>query len=140
MRTTAAIFLRTLAIAGVIPLVGWLASLGQAGGAGANIGAGLLSFLAIIVAAAIWSFFDARGSGRLAKTLVLWLVVAVLVGISAAFGAQGFATQLDAKVLLSDLSSLSFFVAGLVALPALLGASIGASVGRPARRLGQTSS
>lgn len=92
---------------------------GPAGGA--NIGAGLLAFALIVVAALGWAALDRRRGLSWPALLIRWSVVAVAVGlwspISLQLGEGGF----DGRVLAADLVSLGPFSAGLVFVPAALG-------------------
>ena len=132
MSHVVAIVVRIIGLAAATWLAFWAGNLGY-DGVGANIGAGLLGFIALILVSLVWSFVDGRRSGRRGQTLGRWLVVGVVIGVLSAFQAQSFAWGehgIDTAVLLSDLSGLAPFTFGLVAVPALIGALVGVATRR----------
>lgn len=125
--------IRAAALAVASFVAGWLVTLGEPPGTGAAIGAGLIGFLTLIVLACVWGGIDGYRARRLGRPALVWLVVAVLVGVASALQAQGFSPGLDLGVLASDLTGLTPFVGGLVLLPAVVGAAVGALLGRRRR-------
>lgn len=124
-----AVFLRVLVRSVVLLAIGWAAAwLGDLGveGGGANIGAGLMAFLAMGLTALVWGFLDARRDDTVGRTVLTWVLVAVVVGVAAAVQAQAYSSRLDWDVLGTDLLLVSPFVAGIVLVPAL--ASVAAAV------------
>ena len=127
MGTVRAVLLRALIVGlGPQPLV-WLMSRVDREQVGANIGAGLLMFGVVMVVSLIWTAIDGRRSGEFGRTAVVWLAVAVIVAILNALLAQSSGPGIDLQVLFSDFSGLSLFVAGLVVVPALIGAAVGSA-------------
>lgn len=122
----------------------WLADLGMSDAeVGVNIGAGLLAFAVTALLALGWAFVDGHRAPRsnrggsaesappvrgasLAARAVWWVVVAILVGLSAPLQAQAFTLPFDTAVLASDLQTLTPFHLGLVGIPAALGLLLGA--------------
>ena len=107
---------------------------------GANIGFGLLVFLALAVAASVWAARDGRRGGRAGTRLLplamCWAAVVVLVAaamavwisVAGALDGGGFSVE----VLTSDLRSLTPFTAVLIGVPALIALTAGHSGTRPA--------
>lgn len=127
-----AIVVRVLGLAAATWLAFWGGNLGYEG-VGANIGAGILGFIALILLSLVWSFVDGRRSGRRGQTIGRWLVVGAVMGVLAAFQAQSFSWGehgIDTDVLLSDLRGLTPFTVGLVAVPALIGTLVGGATRR----------
>lgn len=92
----------------------------------ANIGAGLLAFAGIVVVSLGWAFADARRRGA-SSTVATWAIVAVAFGV---LWLVGLATlEADDSMTLSERLRLDAFLvvftAGLVLLPAALGAALG---------------
>lgn len=105
------------------------------GQGGANIGGGLLLFAIEAVAAFVWAAVDGRRGVGPAPLGVRWAVVAVVAG---AFGSvyNGFSEQPpDLSVILSDLATVSSFVAALIFIPAVIGGGLGLRMRGPAPRL-----
>ena len=123
-----AIVVRVLGLAAATWLAFWAANLGYDEAGGANIGAGLLAFLAVLLVSLVWSFVDGRRSGRRRQTIGRWLVAGIVIGVLSAFQAQSFAWGehgIDTTVLLADLRGLAPFTFGLVAVPAVIGTLVG---------------
>lgn len=81
---------------------------------GVNVGLGLLVFGLYAALAAVWAFCDGLAVSR-RRALVIWFSTAVLVGL-----AQPFLTLLEpggVAVALSDLRTVSPFIAMLIAVP-----------------------
>lgn len=112
-------------------LVGFLVvSLGPDDG-GANIGAGLAGFLAIIVIAALWGVADGRTLRTRTDAVLVWVGAALIVGLVGSLIPQMFGEgMLDWAVWRSDLLTVGPFLFGLVAVPALLAALLGSATGR----------
>lgn len=122
-----AIVVRVLGLAAATWLAFWAGNLGYEG-VGANIGAGILGFAALILVSLGWSFVDGRRSGRRRQTIGRWLVAGIVIGVLSAFQAQSFAWGehgIDTTVLLADLRGLAPFTFGLVAVPAVIGTLVG---------------
>ena len=62
MSHVVAIVVRIIGLAAATWLAFWAGNLGY-DGVGANIGAGLLGFIALILVSLVWSFVDGRRSG-----------------------------------------------------------------------------
>lgn len=134
MKIIAAILVRSVLVLActTLPMVA-ISSVSPKGDA--NIGAGLMMFMVVLALAFLGAMLDAkRHEGRF--TLIVWLGVALVVGISSAFGiaigdgALREGAGLDWPTLRSDLTGVSPFVAGLVAVPAWLGSLVGGSMRR----------
>lgn len=142
MKDIAAVIIRVLGLVAVAWVGFWAGNIGYDEAGGANIGAGLLAFLVVMIATLVWAVVDGRRSRRTVGPLVArWVVVAVVLGVLSAFQTQGFGTRsgLDTEVLRSDLTSLAPFTFGLVAVPAAVGLAVGALIARgrgrrPSRR------
>lgn len=94
----------------------------------ANIGAGLIGFVLVVVAAFVWALLDARREpGR--PTFAWWAVVAGLLGagwvVLMAFLEAD--ESMSARELIAVDASSAVFVAGLVLVPAGIGTGIGRS-------------
>ena len=92
----------------------------------ANIGAGLLAFAGIVVVSLGWAFADARRRGT-SSTVATWAIVGVTFGV---LWLVGLATlEADDSLTLVDRlrldAFLAVFTAGLVLVPAALGAALG---------------
>lgn len=105
------------------------------------IGAGLLGFLLLVVVCGLWGLVDGLRS-RPGKLAVVWLPVSALMGVlvhvftAATETGQFTMGQINLSVLLSDLASGFLFIAGLVAVPGLVGGAVGAAI-RSANAPGQ---
>lgn len=99
--------------------------------ADANIGAGLIAFGVVVLVSFGWAFADGRRRGT-APTVVVWAVVAIGFGALWLLGIATIAT--DASMTLGERLRLdAFFVvftAGLVFVPAAVGAALGARTSR----------
>lgn len=97
-------------------------------GGGANIGAGLIAFGVVVLVSFGWALVDARRRGA-APTMLVWAVVAAAFGLSWLLGLA----ILDADDSMSIAERLrldaflAVFTAGLVLVPAGLGAALGGS-------------
>lgn len=124
---------RGLVCAVVTQLVGW--SIGAvSGGEGANIGAGLIAFFVTLVVAGVWGLLDGRrhpsAAGPLALVWVLAGLIGGLLGVLAIPVSDGaLAGGFDIRVLLSDLVNVAPFLAGLIAVPGVVGSVIGSAIG-----------
>ena len=95
-------------------------------GGGANIGAGLIAFGALVLISFGWSTFDGRVHA-FAPAAAIWAIVAAVVSIGwlvALAVAEADASMSVAEFIRNDLGTLPF-TAGLVLAPALVGALIG---------------
>ena len=150
MNHVLAVLARLLGLLAASWVTMWLADLGMSEAeVGVNIGAGLLAFAVTALLSLVWALLDghraprsgnggesadSRRPGRgasLAARAAWWVVVAVLLGLSAPLQAQGFAPPFDMAVLTSDLRGLTPFHVGLVGIPAALGLALGALTRRP---------
>jgi hypothetical protein len=96
------------------------------GSTDANIGAGLLAFGGIVVASFGWAFADGRRRGA-SPTVATWAVVAVSFGVLWLLGLASLEAD-DSMTLVDRLrldAFLAVFTAGLVLVPAALGAALG---------------
>jgi len=103
-------------------------------GGDAAIGAGLMAFAALATAGFVGCLVDAARVGA-ATAVAWWLLVAagLAVGWWVALAVPRDASMSFTELLASDVGQLPFTF-GLVAVPALLGAAIGAATSRrPAR-------
>ncbi len=94
-------------------------------GGGANIGAGLIAFAALMVISLGWAILDGREHGPL-PTLVCWAIVSVVIAIGwlVIRGlVESDATMSAAELIGSDVFSL-FFTSGLVLVSSALGAAM----------------
>ena len=125
------------AIAIVIRLVGLGAALGTyyaslpylfPDSTDANIGAGLIAFGAVLLIAFGWAVVDGRRWGA-TSTTVTWAVVAAAFGLLWLLGLA--VMEADGSMSLTERlrldASLAVFIAGLVFVPAGLGAALGGS-------------
>ena len=96
--------------------------------AGANIGAGLIAFGAVVLVSFGWAVVDGRRRGA-ASTAVTWAVVAAVFGLTWLLGLAVLDSD-DSMSVAQRLrvdASLAVFVAGLVLVPAGVGAALGGS-------------
>lgn len=93
--------------------------------ADANIGAGLLAFLAVLVGAAIWGFLDARHGMPLARLALIWVAVGVTLGLAVPVITAVADGDVDAGVIGSDLVGFVPFLTVLVAAPAVAAGLLG---------------
>lgn len=98
---------------------------------GANIGAGLIAFAAVLAVAAIWGFVDGRSAPLVPDVLGRWAIVAILVGAASVVVMALGESDGGLEVILSDLLNVSTFVAVVIGVPAIIGAALGAAVTRP---------
>ncbi len=94
----------------------------------ADIGLGLLFFLVVAVVAGAWAILDGRRVG-LARTVVVWLVAGVLLGIAMPI-LIGLLDGFDWSVVASDLAAFVPFTVALVVAPAAVGGAIGQALRR----------
>jgi membrane protease YdiL (CAAX protease family) len=96
----------------------------------ANIGAGLLAFLAVIIAAFVWGLRDARRD-PLGQVLLRWVLVGVVVGLAVAVLPQvGSDEFFSVSTYLSDVPYSATFGFALTLTASALGAAVGALLGR----------
>ena len=112
------IAIRTAALLALEFVVGF--SFARLASDGANIGAGIAGFLALLLGSAAWGFVDGR-TGIPMSAIVIGLLTSLLPQLPWSDG-------LDATVWRSDLMSLTPFIAALVAVPALAAAALSAAI------------
>ncbi|MGI9156861.1 MAG: hypothetical protein ACR2FG_09525 [Marmoricola sp.] len=95
------------------------------------LGAGLLDFALVIAFAGLWAALDGTRQG-LRRTTAVWVSVGVLGGIATTVVFNLMEAPLDTGVLRADLGDTAPFLAGLVIVPALVAAALGAVVRRAA--------
>ena len=97
-------------------------------GGGANIGAGLIAFGVVVLVSFGWAYVDGRRRGA-ASTTVTWAIVAVAFGLLWLLGLA--VVEADDSMSIAERlrldAFLAVFTAGLVFLPAGVGAAIGGS-------------
>lgn len=101
-------------------------------GGDANIGAGLIAFGVVVVVSFGWAFVDGRRRGA-SPTVATWAVVAVAFGLLWLLGLALVEAD-DSLGLVERLrldAAMVVFTAGLVFLPAGLGAALGGTAHRP---------
>jgi hypothetical protein len=95
-------------------------------GGGANIGAGLIAFGALVLVSFGWAFVD--GTARdISPTIIIWTIAAAVVSVGwlvARAVAEADAGTSATEIVTHDLGTLPFTM-GLVLAPAALGAAIG---------------
>lgn len=126
MQRLIAIVVRVVVVGGAGLVTGWLVNAMTAKGGGANIGAGLISFLVLLLVSLVWGTIDGKRWKSVSPIMLVWFVVALVVAISVVVGIQFHGAGLDTSVLRSDLMSVSPFIFGLVFVPAAIGGSIAA--------------
>jgi len=102
-------------------------------GGGANIGAGLIAFGALVLISFGWAFVDGAARGA-SVAITIWAIVAALVALGwlvARAVAEADASMSATEIIRNDLGGLPFTM-GLVLAPAVFGALIGHAL-RPAR-------
>lgn len=95
-------------------------------GGGANIGAGLIAFGALVLISFGWATFDGRARSFPAAA-VIWAIVAAVVSVGwlVALAVDGADSSMSVtEFIRNDLGSLPF-TAGLILAPAVVGAAIG---------------
>lgn len=97
----------------------------------ADIGEGLLAFALVMGVAAVWGGWDGdrRGMGR---TAVIWVPAGVITGAVMAFTSGLGDPGNSLKLMLAELTGTGPFLAGLVVVPALAAAALGAAIRRAA--------
>lgn len=102
-------------------------------GGGANIGAGLIAFGALMLIGFAGSLVDGRIRG-VATALIIWAIVAAIISVGwlvALSSSEADSSMSVRDLIINDLATLPF-TAGLIFGPALVGAFIGHAL-RPAR-------
>lgn len=98
---------------------------------GANIGAGLISFALVVLVTLGWAYVDGRRRGA-SPTMVTWAIVAVAFGLAWLLG-LALVEPDDSMSLVERLrfdAFLAVWGAGLVLVPAGLGAGLGGGTPR----------
>ena len=101
-------------------------------GGGANIGAGLIAFGVVVLVSFGWAYVDGRRRGA-AAAVATWAIVAVAFGLLWLLGLAVVEAD-DSMSIVERLrldAFLAVFTAGLVFLPAGVGAAIGGTAHRP---------
>ncbi len=97
-------------------------------GGGANIGAGLIAFGVVAAVSFGWAYLDGRRRGAVA-TMATWAIVAVAFGLLWLLGLA--VVEADDSMSIAERlrldAFLAVFTAGLVLVPAGLGAALGGS-------------
>lgn len=119
------VILRTVVVAGAGLLVGYLLNQATPEGGGANIGAGLISFLVIFVLSLVWAFVDGRRWRAVGRVVLVWAAVAVIVAVAMVVEIQMHGSGVDSAVMRSDLQTVAPFLFGLVLVPATVGGVLG---------------
>lgn len=102
-------------------------------GGGANIGAGLIAFGALVLISFGWAFVDGTTRG-VSPTITIWAIVAAVMSVGwlvARAVAEADASMSATEIFTHDLGTVPFTLV-LVLLPAAVGAATGAAF-RPAR-------
>jgi hypothetical protein len=93
---------------------------------GANIGAGLIAFGALVLVSFGWAFVD--GTARsISAAIIIWTIVAAVVSVGwlvARAVVEADASTSATEIITHDLGTLPFTL-GLVLLPAAVGAAVG---------------
>jgi hypothetical protein len=112
-------------VAGLATYFGILRLAGDSAG-DPNIGAGLLSFVLIVVGSAAWGFLDGRRLpfGRVVR---IWAVAGAALGLVQLGLVAWNDGEWDGSVIATDLLVLLPFTVGLVLVPAVIGAAVGSS-------------
>jgi hypothetical protein len=102
-------------------------------GGGANIGAGLIAFGALVVVSFGWAVVDGLHRGT-SSTILVWAIVSVVISVAwlvivAIIDADAGTSATE--IVSQDLGSLPFTI-GLMLAPAAVGAAIGSAL-RPTR-------
>ncbi len=123
------VLVRALVLAVLAFVVGFLTNVLSDDGT-ANIGAGLFAFLVVVVGSFVWALRDARRD-TLARVLVRWVLVGVVVGLGFAVLPQvGSDEFFSLSTYLSDLPGSAPFGLALTLGAAAVGALVGALLGR----------
>jgi|JI102314A2RNA_FD_contig_101_477004_length_4244_multi_2_in_0_out_0_4 hypothetical protein len=121
------IAIRTAALLALEFVVGF--SFARLASDGANIGAGIAGFLALLLGSAAWGFVDGRTGIPMSAIVFRWVVIALVIGLLTSLLPQfPWSDGVDATVWRSDLISLTPFIAALVAVPALAAAALSAAI------------
>lgn len=102
-------------------------------GGGANIGAGLIAFGALVLISFGWAFVDGTARG-ISPTIIIWTVVAAVVSVGwlvVRAVVEADASMSAAEIISHDLGTIPFTL-GLVLAPAAVGSVIGGAL-RPSQ-------
>ncbi|MGL5930493.1 MAG: hypothetical protein ACRCY8_16305 [Dermatophilaceae bacterium] len=132
-RTVADILLRAAAVTATTWGTFELVDLASGPVVGANIGAGLFAYVALVAAAAAGGGIDGRFRPPLRRGLAVWAGVAVVVAVVLPALSQLGAPGMDLDVYLADVLELGWFDAAAVFGPAAFGLLLGHAI-RDARR------
>ncbi|MGL5816088.1 MAG: hypothetical protein ACRCYR_00885 [Phycicoccus sp.] len=127
LRTLADILLRAAAVTAVAWGTFSLVDLASGPVLGANIGAGLFAYAALVVAAAVGGGIDGGFRPPLRRAFAIWAGVAVVVAVAFPALSQLGAPGVDLGVYLSDVLELGWFDAAAVFGPAAFGLVVGAA-------------
>ena len=134
MRIFVAVLVRVAAMG--IALAGYYAAIPYLfpdDGGGANIGAGLIAFGALLLISFGWAFVDGHARG-ISPTLIVWAIVAAVLSLGwlvARAVAEADASMSATEIVTHDLGSLPFTL-GIVLAPAAIGVLIGSAL-RPSQ-------
>jgi hypothetical protein len=95
-------------------------------GGGANIGAGLIAFGALVLISFGWAFVDGTAWG-ITPAIIIWTIVAAVVSVGwlvARAVVEADASTSATEIVTHDLGTLPFTL-GLVLVPAAVGAAVG---------------
>lgn len=127
MSTLIAALVRTVAMAAALAVYyAALPYLFPDDGGGANIGAGLIAFGALVLISFGWAFVDGTVRG-ISPTIIIWTIVAAAVSVGwlvARAVAEADASTSAMEIVTHDLGMLPFTL-GLVLVPAAVGAAVG---------------
>lgn len=123
------VLLRAIVVALLAVVVGFGTNMLSDDGT-ANIGAGVLAFLAVIIASFVWGLVDARRDA-LGRVVARWVFAGVIVGLAFAVLPQvGSDEFFSVSTYLSDVPFSATFGFVLTLAAAGLGAAVGALLGR----------
>lgn len=134
MRILFAVLIRVAAIG--VAIAGYYAAiphLFRDDGGGANIGAGLIAFGALVLISFGWAFVDGRVRGT-SPTLIVWTIVAAALSVGwlvARAVAESDAGTSAMEIVTHDLGTVPFTI-GLVLAPAAVGVLVGSAL-RPSQ-------
>lgn len=138
VRTASGVVLRAAALLALCWGTFTLVDLASGEVVGANIGAGLAGFAALVLGAGFAGAVDGRYRPPLRRVVATWAAVAVLASLGlAVFPQLGPGPSVDVSVYLTDLLTLGWYTALLVLVPAVMGAALGDAT-RPTRSTGPT--
>ena len=121
-RVVVAVLLRSLVIVGVT--AAYVAAIARSESTDA-LGAGLLAFLILVTMAFVWAVVDGIRRGLL-EALLTWLLASAVAGV----GIPVALALTDDRDLAAEVADGAVFFAVLLAVPALLGLSVGGLVHR----------